>query len=444
MTHQPGPLQPHRQTHLEDLTTRIKPRMASNMLLWFVVGFVVIFVAWAALTELDRTVRGMGRVIPSSQLQVVSNLEGGVIQEILVRAGQDVRAGDPLIRLDPTQTGADFGSGEATLEALTVKIARLQAEILGREPVYPPTQSPVVADQIRIEQALHASRMADLASATGAARARIAQVERSVAEAEANYRARSEVRQARQQEAAILRPLVERGIEPRLSLVQVESAAAVATSEAEAAFAAIARARSGVAEAHAALAQLQQEWRAQTANELATAQAELAARRRALPALADRMERTVLRAPLSGRINRVLVTTRGGSVRAGEPVVEIVPSDESLLVEARISPNDIAFVRIGQNARVAITAYDRAVYGVLEGSVVNISPDAVLEERTGETFYVVRVRTRENVLRDPRGQPMSIGVGMVAEVDLLGEKRTILQYILTPITRLSETALREQ
>jgi adhesin transport system membrane fusion protein len=123
------------ETHLEDLTTRIKPRTASNLLLWFVVAFVVAFFVWAALTELDRTVRGIGRVVPSSQLQIVSNLEGGVVEEILVRSGQQVRAGDPLIRLDPTQTGAELGSGEATHAALSVKIARLQAEVAGRSPV---------------------------------------------------------------------------------------------------------------------------------------------------------------------------------------------------------------------------------------------------------------------------------------------------------------------
>jgi adhesin transport system membrane fusion protein len=431
-------------THLEDLTTRIKPRTASNMLLWFVVAFMVAFFVWAALTELDRTVRGQGRVVPTSRLQIVSNLEGGIVQDILVRAGQQVRAGDELIRLDPTQTGAEFGSGEATLAALSAKIARLTAELSGREPVYPAVTNPLLADQIRIEQALHASRMADLAAVLGAARARMTQVERSVAEAEAAYQARSSAYQQRRSEARLIRPLVERGIEPRLSLVQAESQADIAQSEMEGAAQSVNRARSGVAEARSTLAQAQQEWRATAANELATAQAELSARQRALPALADRMQRTVLRAPLPGRINRVLVTTRGGSVRAGEPVVEIVPSEESLLVEARVTPADIAFVRLGQHARVAITAYDRAVYGVLEGRVVGISPDSVLEERTGETFYVVRVRTSENVLRAPDGRAMPIGSGMVAEVDLLGEKRTILQYLLTPITRLGETALREQ
>ncbi|HYN46669.1 MAG TPA: HlyD family type I secretion periplasmic adaptor subunit [Allosphingosinicella sp.] len=431
-------------TPLEDLTTRIKPRTASNLLLWFVIGFVVVFFLWAGLTELDRTVRGIGRVVPSSQLQVVSNLEGGVVQDILVRSGQLVRAGDVLIRLDRTQTGAEFGSGEATLSALNIKIARLQAEVQGREPSYPPGIDPLTADQVRIEQSLHASRMADLRGRVGAASARISQAERAVAEADAGHRARASTYEQRRSEARLIRPLVERGIEPRLSLIQAESAADVAQSEMQAASAAVSRARSGVAEARSSLAQQQQEWRALAATELATAQAEFAARRRALPALADRAQRTVLRAPLSGRINRVLVTTRGGSVRAGEPVVEIVPSEESLLVEARVRPDDIAFVRMGQHARVAITAYDRAIYGVLEGSVVAISPDAVLEERTGETYYTVRVRTNQNMLRDTNGRALPIGPGMVAEVALLGEKRTILQYILSPITRLSETAFREQ
>jgi adhesin transport system membrane fusion protein len=431
-------------THLEDLTTKIKPRAASSMLLWIIVAFVVAFFLWAGLTELDRTVRGQGRVVPSSQLQVVSNLEGGVIQDILVRSGQQVRAGDPLIRLDRTQTNAEYGSGEATISALTMKIARLEAEVGGREPVYPAASDPALADQIRIEQALHAARMADLAAISGAASARINQAERAVAEAQATYQSRSSAYEQRRSEARLIRPLVERGIEPRLSLVQAESAATIARSDMDAAGEVISRARGGVAEARSTLAQARQEWRAQAGTELATAQAEYAARLRALPALADRASRTVLRAPLAGRIHRVLVTTRGGSIRPGEPVVEIVPSNETLLVEAQIHPTDIAFVRIGQQARVAVTAYDRSIYGVLEGTVVSISPDATVNERTGESFYTVKVRTAANALHDRNGTAMPIGVGMTAEVDLLGDKRTILQYILSPIARLSETALREQ
>ncbi|MBV9882096.1 MAG: HlyD family type I secretion periplasmic adaptor subunit [Sphingomonadaceae bacterium] len=431
-------------THLEDLTTRIKPRTASNLLLWFVVAFIVAFFLWAGFTELDRTVRGQGRVIPSARLQIISNLEGGVVQQILVHAGQQVRAGDVLIRLDPTATGSELGSGQATVSALRVKIARLEAEVQDREPVYPATSDPAIAEQVQIEQALHASRLANLAGIIGAGQARMAEVQRSVAEAEATYRSRTSTYEQRQSEERIIRPLVERGIEPRLSLVQAQSAEDIARADMEGAAQTVARARAAVVEARSTLAQNHQEWRAQAGTELATAQAELAARSHALPGLANRVERTVLRAPLAGRINRVLVTTVGGTVHAGEPVVEIVPSGDTLLIEARVKPADIAFVHIGQSARVAITAYDRAVYGLLDGSVVGISPDAMSEERTGETYYLVRVRTTENVLRDPAGHPMPIGPGMVAEVDLLGEKRTVLQYLLTPITRMGETAFREQ
>ena len=431
-------------THLEDLTTKIKPKAASSMLLWVIVAFVVAFFIWAAFTELDRTVRGQGRVVPSSQLQVVSNLEGGVVQDILVRAGQVVRQGDELIRLDRTATASEFGSGEATLSALQIKIARLTAEVSGGTPRYPAASDPAVADQIRVEEALHAARMADLAAITSAGEARMGQAARAVGEAESTYQSRVSAWRQRQDEANLIRPLVDRGIEPRLSLVQADAAASIARTDMQAASETIGRARQALAEARSQMNQQRQEWRTQSGNDLATAQAEYASRQRALPALADRAQRTVLRAPLAGRINRVLVTTRGGTIRPGEPVVEIVPSNETLLIEAQVRPSDIAFVRIGQPAHVAITAYDRSVYGVLDGTVVTISPDATVNERTGESYYTVKVRTNLNYLRDNDGRQMPIGVGMTAEVDLLGEKRTVLQYILSPISRLGETALREQ
>jgi adhesin transport system membrane fusion protein len=430
-------------THLEDLTTRIRPRTASNILLWVVLAFFVAFILWAALTELDRTVRGAGRVIASSHLQTVSNLEGGVVEAISVRTGQQVKTGQELVRLDRTQTGAEFGSGAASASALAAKVARLEAEVSGRQPAFPSSVGVTVDNQIRIEQALHASRMSELGSLVNAGQARIAQAERAVQEAQAAYQARVAAREARQNEVRVLRPLVEKGIEPRLSLSQAESAYAVAASAAAAAAAAISRARSAVSEAQAALNQQRQDWRSVAGNELATAQAEYAARRSTLPALAERAERTVVRAPLPGRVNRVLVTTVGAAVSPGAPLVEIVPSEETLLIETMIRPQDIASVRMGQKAKVDITAYDPSVYGGLQGVVVAISPDAVVNERTGESFYTVQVRTAKKALLDKNGRPLPIGTGMTANVSLLGDKRAILQYILSPITKLSQTALRE-
>ena len=429
-------------SHIEDLTDRIKPRTASNVLLWVVIGFFVVFVIWAALTELDRTVRGQGRVIATSQLQVVSNLEGGVIEAIEVRTGQQVKAGQELVRLDRTATGAELGSGEASANALGMKIARLSAEVAGREPAYPAPADQAASSQLMIERSLHSSRMQELGSLISAGQARVAQANRAVQEAQAAYDARVSARDARRQELNLIRPMVERGIEPRLSLMQAESAYSVAASEAAAAAAAISRARSAVAEAQSSLNQQRQDWRSVAANELATAQAEYSARRAQLPALAEREERTVVRAPLPGRVNRVLVTTVGAAVGPGAPLVEIVPSEETLLVEAMVRPQDIAWVRMNQKAKVSITAYDPSIYGSLDGVVTAISPDATLNEKTGESFYTVQVRTTKNAL-EKNGRRMPIGTGMVADVSLLGDKRTILNYILSPITKLSETAFRE-
>jgi adhesin transport system membrane fusion protein len=429
--------------HIEDLADRIKPRTASNVLLWVILGFFVIFVIWAAVTELDRTVRGMGRVTATSQLQTVSNLEGGVVEAIRVRIGQQVKAGEELIQLDRTATGSDLGSGEASAGALAVKIARLQAEVAGREPVYPAPVNAAMANQIQIERSLHASRMQELGSVVSAGQSRVTQAQRAVQEAQAAYQARVSARDARAYEMRVLRPLVEKGIEPRMSLINAEGQYAVASSEAAAASAGIARAQAAISEAQSAVNQQRQDWRSLAANELATAQAELSARRSTLPALAERVDRTVVKAPLPGRINRVLVTTVGAAVAPGAPLVEIVPSEETLLIETMIRPQDIAFVRMDQKAKVNITAYDPSVYGALDGLVVSISPDAVVNERTGESFYTVQVRTNSSALKDRTGKPLPIGTGMVADVSLLGDKRTILEYILSPLTKLQSRAFRE-
>lgn len=430
-------------THLEDLADRIEPRTASNLLLWLILGFLVIFVAWASLVQLDRTIHATGRVVPSSRLQVVSNLEGGIVSAIVARAGDVVRRGQILVQLDETQSGAELGSSAITVDALTAKIARLEAEIAGREPVYADTANPALVEQIQIERSLHAARMSDLASVTSAASAREAQAQRAVAEAESAYQSRISARDSARRQLDLIRPLVERGIEPQVSLIQLENSAAVSASDAQQAAAAIARARSGVAETRATLSQVRQAWRAQAGTDLAAAQSEMAARRRTMPALQARVSRAVVRSPVAGRVNRILVSTVGSSVAAGQPIVEVVPSADSLTVEAMVTPKDIASVHIGQHARINITAYDSAVYGAMSGEVVTISPDATVEERTGESHYTVRVRGDANSFRDRDGRRLLIGPGMTADVNLLGDRRSVMAYILTPFTRLSESAFRE-
>lgn len=430
-------------THLEDLADRIKPKAVSNLLLWLIIGFIVVFIAWASIVKLDRTVHAPGRVVPSSRLQVLSNFEGGVVSAILVHVGDLVKRGQPLVRLDQTQAGAEFGSSEITVGALNAKIARLQAEIAGREPAYPAAATPEVGQQIGIERSLHTARMSDLASLSAAGAARAAQAERAVAEARSAYASRVSARDSAKRQLEMIRPLVDRGIEPQLTLIQLENSAAVAGTDAAQASAAIARAQSAVAEARASLAQVRSSWRAQAGTDLAAAQSEMASRQRSMPALAAKLGRSTVASPVDGRVNRVLVSTVGSSIGAGQPIVEVVPSAETLTVEALVSPKDIAAVRIGQRARVNITAYESGVYGGMDGRVLTISPDATVEERTGESHYTVRVRADAQNFRGPEGQRLVIGPGMTADVNLIGDKRSIMAYILTPFTRLREEALRE-
>lgn len=412
---------------------------SANLMLWIILGFFVLLLGWAALTSVERTVRGAGRVVPSSKLQVVSNLEGGVVEQILVKPGQAVKKGDVLVRLSPTLSNAAFGSGTAEVDALLTRISRLKAEVRGQQPSYNGTTA---SGQVEVERALHAARSAELTGIVAAGGARAEQAQRMVRAAQSALEAKRSNLAAAERELEMIRPLVDKQIVPRIDLIRTENAVQVARNDVDAALATIARAEAAVAEARAQTAQQRSDWMGRAGIELSQAQAQLAAKQQELPALSDRVDRTLIRAPMSGRVNRVLVTTVGGSVSAGMPVAEIVPSENTLYIEAMIKPSDIANVHLGQRAKVEVTAYNSAIYGMLDGKVTGISPDAVLNEKTGESFYTVHVEAI-GALRDKAGRLLSIGPGMVANVSLLGEKRSILSYLFTPITRLSETAFRE-
>lgn len=413
-------------------------RKSASIVLWVILGFFLVALIWATFTQVDRSVRGIGRVVPSSKLQVVSNLEGGVIDEILIKVGQPVKRGDVLVRLSPMLTGAAFGGSTAEVSSLQTKIARLNAEVRGNSPAY----GNAPQDAVAIERSLYQARQSELSSAMSAAAARVTQAERSINEAQSLLDARRSTLAASQKELEMIRPLVPSGIIPQIDLIRAENQASVAQKEVDAAQAALARSRSAVTEALAQAAQARSDWLTRAAGELSQTQAELNVKASQLPALSDRVDRTIIRSPVNGTVNRVLVTTVGGSVAAGSPIAEIVPSNDVLYIEALIRPSDIANVRLGQIAMLEITAYNRAVFGTLDGRVTSISPDAVKDEQTGESFYTVEIQTSERLL-DKDGKPLEIGPGMMANVNLLGEKRSILSYIFTPLTRLSETAFRD-
>lgn len=428
---------------LDVLEQRVKPQLMARMALIVIALFAVIFFVWAALAKVDEVSRGVGKVIPSRQLQIVQNLEGGIVKEVLVKQGDRVTAGQVLLRLDQTQFEAQFLQGQEGYNALVAKITRLQGEVDGVAPRFPAKFMQNAGGLVQSELALYSARQAELLANLNVAQAKLAQAQRLVAESDINATTARQNQSVAEQEVAMLRPLVEKGIEPQIEMLRAQGRAMQATGETNAAQVASQRARSQVAEAQAEIRSVTQQFRSKAFTDLAAAKAELAGSGRQLPALEDRVTRTDVRAPIAGTVSRVLINTIGGVVRPGEPLVEIVPRDDTLVVEARISPKDIAFITTGQRATVKLTAYNSAIYGSLKGRIEYISPDAIPDEKSPETHYIIRVRTDTDRLETEAGQKLPISPGMVANVDVLGRPRSILSYLLTPINRVSESAMRE-
>lgn len=422
----------------------LMPARAANLVLWAIGAFLLLFLLWATFARVDEVTRADGRVIPSRQLQVVQNLEGGIIKEVLVSAGDQVAADQTLLRLDQTQFAAQFLQGQESYNALVARILRLQAEVDETVPRYSDALLRTAGDVVRGELALFSARKADLTARLNVAEARLAQAGRSVSEAQIQATTAQQARALAEQELKLLAPLVERGIEPQIELLRAQGRAAQAAGEANSAGIAVERARGALQEAEFERVSVLQTYRAEAMQALTDAKTELAGMGRELPALEDKVVRTDVRAPIAGTISRVLVSTLGGVVKPGEPLVELVPLDDTLVVEGKVRPQDIAFLAPGQRASIKITAYDFARYGSLQGRIEHISADAADDPQSGESFYTIRVRTNgDSSLKGDDGALLPITPGMVAQIDVLGQKRSVLSYILTPITRVTSTAFRE-
>lgn len=412
-----------------------------TMLLWAIVGFTSIALAWAALARLDVVVNASGRLIPSAQLQTVTHLEGGTLARILVRPGQKVAAGQVLIRLDPVQRAADAAAARASLDALSARAARLAQETGGAAPSATPSVSD--PDLLASETVLARAERAALATQRAMAQARVEQAMRAEAEAQALLGQRREALNLALREETVLKPLVAQGAEPALSLERATSQRLQAEAAARAAGEAVARAGAAVAEAQRGVTAVDRQFRSRAAEALATTRAELAARAGAQPGVADRLARTDVRAPMAGIISRLRITTPGSAITPGQPLLEMVPVGDTLLVEAQVSPADIGFVRPGQPARVRISAYDYGIYGAMDGTVQNVAPDAVIDERTGAVHFLVRIVLARACFPTAEAGCLPLGPGMLADVSLLGPQRSVLDYLLSPITRIRDSAFRE-
>lgn len=418
-----------------------RPRLFANALLFAVFLFVASFFLWASLAQIDQVTRAHGRVIPSSQIQVIQNLEGGIVREILVKTGDRVMKGDILVRLDPTQFDSDFKKNRSDYMSLRAEIVRLTAESNGADPVFDGGEFGDTPHLVESEISLYRARKASLEADIDLLNIKQAQRKQELLDARIAYQTATDAAATAQDETKMLRPLVEKGIEPRLELMRAEQRQREAEGGQRQSALAIDKADQALEEVQLEIDAARKAFRSEALKELADAQAKFSRLIEAMPALEDRLSRTEVRAPMDGTINRVLVATTGGVVQPGMPLVELVPADDSLIIEAEVKPADIAFLSPGQKAKIRITAYDFSRYGSLEGELETIGADAVLND-TEEYVYLVKVRT-EATSYQVDGSEFPILPGMIADVDILNGKRTVLAYLFAPALKIRERAFRE-
>lgn len=400
---------------------------------------LVLLLAWAAWAEVDEVTRGDARVVPSRQLQVVQSLDGGVVAEILVREGDVVEAGQLLLRIDETRATSGVRESAAQGYALKARAARLRALAEGSAFVPPAAANDAERQTVAEERRLHEARREELANLLSINRQQLAQREQELAEVQAKRATAQRASELAQQELTQTRPLLATGAVSQVDILRLERDVARGRGDVEQATAQIARVQAAILEAQRKAQETEFGFRNEARKELADVLAKLGALNEGAVGLADRVDKAQVRSPVRGRVQRLLANTVGGVVQPGRDIVEIVPLDDALVLEARVAPKDIAFIRPGQKATVKFTAYDFSVYGGLDATVENISPDTVVDER-GNAYYLVRVRTAKPQL----GEKLPIIPGMTAEVDVLTGRKTVLSYLLKPVLKVREHALRER
>ncbi|MGI9452669.1 MAG: HlyD family type I secretion periplasmic adaptor subunit [Geminicoccaceae bacterium] len=418
------------------------PRRFAHLLLATMVAFFVLFFAWASFATLDEVTRGDGRVIPSSQVQVVQNLEGGIIAELKAREGQIVEAGDILLRINNVKAASELEGARQRYFSLLGSIARLKAEIEETGIDFP---DEVLNEARRVaidETALFNARLASLDSELEILRNQAQQRDQEVAELKNKLKQLARSAKLAEDELKITEPLAAKRVVSKVDLLRLQRQVNDLNGELESLRLALPRVKLAQSEAHRRIEERFLSFRAEAQRELNTVQTEASSLAELLAADADRIHRTDVRSPVRGTIKSLLINTVGGVVQPGQDLVEIVPLEDSLLIEAQIRPADIAFLRPNQAAVVKVTAYDFSIYGGLDAEVENISADTITDER-GESFFRVRVRTKENTLTKT-GEPLPIIPGMTTQVDILTGQKTVLDYLLKPILRVRDQALRER
>ena len=357
-----------------------------------IAALIVALFIWMSFSKMDVMAHADGKITPSNFVKTLQNLEGGIITDIHIKVGDKVKAGDLLFRLNSIQYNSDIESTRKQLDSYKVRTIRLIAEVNGKFPTFESDLEKSVPDVIKTEVAEYKIRQE-----------KILQLNQFIALAEKEYQ--------------IIKRLTQEGLEPQTELIRSERS----------------------------LAEKKQALREQKESALAEFNKisnEIRSREDSLTTLTDKMKRTDIISPIDGIVGRVFVTTSGGVLKPGDPLAEIVPIEDELIVEAKLKPSDVAFVRPNMDAKIKITAYDYAVFGSFDAKVKTISPDAILNDK-GESFYTVQlISTKKTV--DKTGKPLELLPGMMAQVDIITDQRTFLQYLFKPFKDISSTAFKER
>jgi len=417
------------------------PRGA-RMILWVVVGFLAFALMWANRAELDEVTRGNGQVISSRQIQVVQNLEGGIVSELLIKEGDIVKSGEALLKIDDVRFSSSYRESRLRYLALQAKVARLKAE--AEDTLFQPPAKLIKAQPeiVQRELELFQSRSQQQSATINILRQQVNQRAQELVELLARKAQLQRSYNLMSRELDLSKPLVAEGALSEVELLRLERSVNELHGELENTSLAIPRVKSRQQEARRKVEEAKLAFLNEVRSELNDATGELSRLSESNLALEDRVRRTIVRSPLRGKVNRLMVNTVGGVIQPGMDLVEIVPLEDTLLVEVRIRPGDIGFLRPGQAAVVKFTAYDFAIYGGLKASLEYISADSITDEK-GDPYYLVKVRTDKNYL-GTKEKSLPIIPGMLAGVDVLTGKKTVLEYLLKPVLRAKEYALRER
>jgi adhesin transport system membrane fusion protein len=417
------------------------PRIV-RLTIWGVIAFFLFLGLWAHFAIIDEVTRGEGKAIPSSKLQKIQNLEGGIVAQIYAKEGQIVEEGAPLLRLDDTRFVSNVGETEADRLAMALRVERLSAEVEDRPLKIDEEIRKAVPSQAANEEALYQSRRQQLEDELGGMHEQLVQRQQELREFSSKQSQYRNSLQLLRQEISMSEPLVAQGAISQVEVLRLKRAEVENRGQLDATSLAIPRAESAIKEVERKIDETRGKFRSDALTQLNEARTDLNKAKATGKALDDRVNRTLVTSPVRGIVKQMLVNTVGGVIQPGSDLVEIVPLDDTLLVEARVRPQDIAFLHPGQEAMVKFTAYDFTIYGGLKAKLEQIGADTITDE-DNNTFYVIKLRTERSHLGSDE-KPLLIIPGMVASVDIITGKKSVLSYLLKPIIRARAEALRER